>query len=179
MTTTEGFTDLPAAGTEVETLLGSLDRIRGRFAWKCGPLDAESMRATLGPSSMTLGGLLKHMAFVEDYFFTRCLWDRDLGPEWAAIDYDDPDWEWNTAADDSPPELMALWEGAVARSRTAVAEALPEGGLDRRAARGPWPELPSLRKMFVDVIEEYARHAGHADLIRESIDGLVGEDPPE
>ena len=178
VTLADGSIALPYAGTEVETLLGSLDRVRGRFAWKCGPLDAESMRATLGPSIMTLGGLLKHMAFVEDYFFTKCLFGRELGPEWATIDYDDPDWEWHTARDDDPEELVALWQGAVSRSRSAVADALADGGLDRVAVRAPFPELPTLRRMFVDMIEEYARHAGHADLIRESIDGLVGEDPP-
>ena len=73
---------------------------------------------------------------------------------------------------------MTLWEDAVARSRGAVAVALADGGLDRLAARNPWGEPQSLRRMIVDMNEEYARHTGHADLIRESIDGLVGEDPP-
>ena len=73
----------------------------------------------------------------------------------------------------------ALWNDAVARSRSAVAEALADGGLDRLAlgitdSRG---ESPSLRRILIDLIEEYARHVGHADLIRESVDGLTGEDP--
>ena len=65
------------------------------------------------------------------------------------------------------------------RSRAAIGAAYAEGGLDRLAAT-PWPDgsAPSLRRILVDIIEEYARHVGHADLIRESIDGLVGEDPP-
>jgi len=67
----------------------------------------------------------------------------------------------------------------VARSRSAVTEALPDGGLDQLARRA-WPDgrAPNLRRVLIDLIEEYARHVGHADLIRESVDGLVGEDPP-
>jgi hypothetical protein len=83
------------------------------------------------------------------------------------------------AADDTPEELFALWQGAVARSRSIVAEALTDGGPDQLARR-VWPDgrAPSLRRILLDLIEEYARHVGHADLVRESVDGLVGEDPP-
>jgi hypothetical protein len=75
---------------------------------------------------------------------------------------------------------MALWRGAVDRSRATMAEALADGGLDQLSLRG-WPDgrAPSLRRIMIDLIEEYARHVGHADLIRESVDGLVGEDPPD
>jgi hypothetical protein len=170
--------DLPTAGTETETLLGGLDRIRGTFAWKCGGLDAAGTRATLGPSSVTLGGLLKHMALVEDDMFSHKLLGREPAPMWRHVDWDaDPDWEWHSAADDMPEELMTLWQEAVARSRAAVAEAMGEGGLDCLVATTDWTEKPNLRRQVVDMIEEYARHTGHADLIRESVDGLVGEDP--
>jgi len=72
-----------------------------------------------------------------------------------------------------------MWQDAVVRSRAAVAEALAAGGLEQHAARG-WPDgrAPSLRRILIDLIGEYARHVGHADLLRESVDGLVGEDPP-
>jgi hypothetical protein len=96
------------------------------------------------------------------------------------VDWDsDPDWEWRTAAEDSPEQLMALWQDTVDRSRANVRQALAEGGLDQ-PVRLTWPDgrAPSLRRILVDLIEEYARHVGHADLIRESVDGLVGEDPP-
>lgn len=75
---------------------------------------------------------------------------------------------------------MALWQDAVARSRSQVEEALADGGLDRLAAgaTSAQGEAPSLRRLLIDMIEEYARHVGHADLIRESVDGLTGEDPP-
>jgi hypothetical protein len=73
---------------------------------------------------------------------------------------------------------MTLWEDAVERSRKAVAEALATGGIDQLAKRSRNGRSASLRYILVDLIEEYARHTGHADLIRESVDGLVGEGMP-
>ena len=171
----------PANGSEIETLVGALERNRRTFAWKCGGLGAEEMRRTLGPGSMTLGGLLKHLALVEDEYFTRQLTGApSLSPPFDEVDFDaDPDWEWRTAADDSPEELMALWESCVARSRENIAAAYAQGGPDVRSGVA-WSagEPPTLRRLVVDLIEEYARHTGHADLIRESVDGLVGEGLP-
>jgi uncharacterized damage-inducible protein DinB len=170
----------PVAGDETATLLGSLERQRATLAWKCAGLDAAGLRATLPPSSITLGGLLKHLTLVEDDYFSRRLLGRELGPPWDTVDWDsDPDWEWHSAAEDTPEQLLTLWQDAVARSRSAVIEALADGGLERLARR-TWPDgrAPSLRRLLIDLIEEYARHVGHADLIRESVDGLVGEDPP-
>jgi len=119
------MTELPAAGDETQTLLGVLDRNRRTFAWKCFGLDAAGMNTRLGPSTMTLGGLVKHLALVEDDMFSNRLFGRDPGAPWNAVDWDaDPDWEWRTAADDSPEELQALWEGAVERAHASVAEAL-------------------------------------------------------
>jgi hypothetical protein len=126
-----------------------------------------------------LGGLLKHLAAVEDDVFSVKLHGRDPHPPWNSVDWDaDPDWEWHSAVDDSPEQLVSLWQDAASRSRTLVAKALADGGLDR-LARYTWPDgrTPSLRRLLIDMIEEYARHVGHADLIRESVDGLVGEDP--
>jgi hypothetical protein len=172
---------IPVAGTEIETLIGSLERNRRTFAWKCSGLDAVALRRTVGASSMTIGGLLKHLALVEDEYLTRQLTGAaTLTPPFDAVDFDaDPEWEWRTAADDSPEELMVLWEECVARSREHVAAAYGEGGPDARS-RIAWMdgEPPMLRRIMVDLIEEYARHTGHTDLIRESIDGLVGEGPP-
>ena len=169
----------PAAGDETSTLLGSLERQRATFAWKCGGLDVAGLRAALPPSTITLGGLLKHLALIEDHYFSVRLLGREPAPPWDTVDWDaDPDWEWHSAAEDTPEKLYSLWHDAVARSRSAVAEALADGGLDRLTR--PWPDgrAPSLRRLLIDIIEEYARHVGHADLIRESVDGLVGEDPP-
>ena len=75
--------------------------------------------------------------------------------------------------------LYALWDGAVARTRARLDAALADGGLDQ-AARVAYPDgrRPSLRRLICDLIEEYGRHTGHADLLREAVDGRVGEDPP-
>jgi len=171
----------PAAGSEIETLVGALERNRRTFAWKCGGLDAAGLRRTVGASTITLCGLLKHLALVEDGYFTRQLTGApSLSPPFDAVDFEaDPDWEWRTAADDSPEHLMTLWEGCVARSRAHVAAAYDAAGPDARAGT-PWSsgEPPRLRLLMVDMVEEYARHTGHADLIRESVDGLVGEGVP-
>jgi uncharacterized damage-inducible protein DinB len=126
---------------------------------------------------MTLGGLLKHMAYVESHWFSRALHGHDRQPPWDAVDWTaHPDWEWESAADDTPEQLHAHWQATVERSRSLVADALSDGGLGR-LARQPWSDgrAPSLRWILLHMIEEYARHNGHADLLRESIDGATGE----
>ena len=168
----------PAAPNEIEALLGALHRNRRTFAWKTGGLDAAAMRQTLGPSAVTLGGLVKHLALVEDHYFTHQLLGREYPAAWSPV-AEHEDWEWTSAADDSPEVLRSLWLGAVARSEVALAETLAASGLDQPLAITTWTETPNLRRVLIDLIEEYARHTGHADLIRESIDGLVGEDAPE
>jgi hypothetical protein len=170
----------PVAGDETATLLGSLERQRATLAWKCTGLDSTGLRATVGASSMTLGGLLKHLALVEDDYCTGRLHGRELPAPWNTVDWDaEPDWEWRSAAGDTPEQLHALWQDAVTRSRSMVAAALAHGDLGQLCRRS-WPNgrAPSLRRILIDLIEEYARHVGHADLLRESVDGLVGEDPP-
>lgn len=169
----------PVAGDEAPTLLGSLERQRRTFAWKCSGLDAAGLAATVGRSSMTLGGLAKHLALIEDHYFTFRLLGRPLGAPWDAVDFDtDPDWEWRTGSEDGPGAL-GLWRAAVERSRQSAREALDAGGVDQ-LGKHTWPDgrTPSVRRILVDLIEEYARHVGHADLIREAVDGLTGEDPP-
>ncbi len=167
----------PHDAGEVETLRAFLDHHRATLAWKCRGLDADGLRATTAATTMTLGGLLKHLALVEDSWFTRWLHDRPMPEPWASADWDaDRDWEWHSAADDDPDELWRLWEESCARSRAAVDEALAAGGLDRPAVRRSEDgQAPSLRWILVHMIEEYARHNGHADLLREAVDGETGE----
>jgi hypothetical protein len=169
----------PIAGDEIATLVGSLDRQRWIFAWKCGGLDETGLKETVGASTLTLGGLLKHLALVEADYFSLRLHGRDPGPPWNTIDWaNEQGWEWRSAADDAPADLYRLWEDTADRSRALIDEALADGGLERRAVFPGGDDAPSLRRILIDIIEEYARHIGHADLIRESVDGLVGEDPP-
>jgi len=168
-----GYPEPPAVGSEAATLLGSLERQRATFKWKCADLDDARLRVSIGASTVTLGGLLKHLAYMEDINFSRDLAGRDLPPPWSRPGGLDA---WESAADDTADELYGLWEDAVARSRTAVAQALAKGGVDLVFGAGGREQ--SLRRLLVDFIEEYGRHTGHADLIRESIDGRVGEDPP-
>ena len=96
------------------------------------------------------------------------------GAPWDTVDWRaDPDWDWHSAAADTPEQLRALWRETVARSERIVAELGPD--LDRPAATAHHEDTPNLRYVLIHLIEEYARHNGHADLIRESIDGTVGE----
>src|ERR1700704_2133477 len=127
----QGRPEPPLAADETATLLGFLEYQRATLAWKCAGLDAAGLRATVGASSMTLGGMLKHLALVEDNWFSRSLHARDRQPPWDTVDWKaDPDWEWHSAAQDSPEQLHTLWHDAVARSRSLVAEALAGGGLE-------------------------------------------------
>ncbi len=170
----------PLAGTEEEHLLGALDRLRTTFRWKAGGLDAAGLAHRIPPSTLTLGRLLKHLAFAEDVMFTWKLHGTSPGEPWTAVEPAEMhDWSFASADADEPAALYALWDAAAERARARVAEALADGGLDRPAWIGVDGQHASLRRLLCDLVEEYGRHTGHADLLRESWDGLVGEDPPE
>jgi hypothetical protein len=167
----------PLAGSETEHLVGALDRLRTTFRWKADDLDAAGLQTRVGASSLTLGGLLKHLASrgsLPPPSSAASIGRRGTPPRDGS-----DDWDFTSAADDSPDELYALWDGAVERSRARLDAALADGGLDQlvhaSAADG---RHASLRRLVCDLIEEYGRHTGHADLLREAVDGLVGEDPP-
>ena len=169
----------PLEGGEVATLLGFLDYQRATLEWKCRGLTDDQLRATLPPSPITLGGLLKHLACVEDSWFTEVVAGRPAVEPWASVDLQaDPEWNWRSAALDSGEYLRALWTEGVSRSRAVVQDQLRSGEETAlRATHADWqlPHPVSLRWVLVHLIEEYARHNGHADLIRESIDGLTGD----
>ena len=169
----------PLAGGELAALLGSLDRLRGYLLWKCGGLDAEGIRATLPPSTVTLGGLLKHLSAVEAVTFAWKLHGRRPFPPFDRADWDgDPGFHWRVEEDDTPESLEALFRASVAQGRALVDEAVAAGGLGGRAHVSDGAgNHANVRRLVYDMIEEYGRHVGHADLIRESVDGLVGEDP--
>ncbi len=180
MTSNDTPWEPPLAGTETEQLTGALDRLRTTFRWKADGLDSAGLQARVGASALTLGGLLKHLAACEDYMFTAKLRGAPPGEPWQSFGWDGgDDWEFASAAADSPEQLYALWDGAVQRSRARLGAALADGGLDQPVhAASSDGRHASLRRLVCDLIEEYGRHTGHADLLREAIDGRVGEDPP-
>lgn len=165
--------------TERSVLTEMLDQQRTILRWKAGGLDRDAMTTTTAASSLHLAGIVKHMTRVEQDWFAWVF--QGLMPEepWRSRLYGpDPevDWEFHSAVDDDPEELLAAYDAACERSRGIVA-ATPS--LDQQAERdfGEWPS-PTLRWILAHMIEETARHNGHADLLREFIDGQVGEDPP-
>jgi uncharacterized damage-inducible protein DinB len=167
-------TDPDTTGGELTLLSQFLDYHRATLAQKASGLDRRQLGARLGPSTLTLAGLVKHMALVEDSWFGKVLLGREPDEPWASVDWDaDPDWEFHTAVDDEPADLLALSAGGCERSRAAVVEV---GDLDRLAAKPSRQGEPfNLRWIMLHMIEETARHNGHADLLRENIDGVTGE----
>ncbi|RLE26293.1 MAG: DinB family protein [Actinobacteria bacterium] len=160
---------------ETEVLVEFLDFYRAVIARKAEGLIAEELRRTTASSSLTLAGLVKHMALVEDSWFTVRLANHAIPEPWVSANWDeDEDWELTSALEDSPQELLSLFDEACDRSRAVVA-AQPsldtEMPPDQSGDRGP----SNLRWIMVHMIEEYARHAGHADFLREAIDGKTGD----
>lgn len=172
----------PLSGTEVEALRGSLTRVRTTFRWKADGLDLDGLSGTVGASTLTLGSLLKHLACVEDEKFGASLSGAGYGPPWAGMpEFGGPPSEYvfSTAGLEAA-DLYRVWDDAVRRSEERLSAALADADLGQRIAMGADDGyVVSLRRLLFDLLEEYGRHTGHADLIREAVDGLVGEDPPE
>jgi uncharacterized damage-inducible protein DinB len=169
-----GRPEPPLAADEVATVLGFLDYQRATLAWKCRDLTDEQLRSPLHPTTMTLAGMLRHMARVEDGWFTDVVAERGVPQPWASMPWGA---EWAEALTMDGAQLRRDWQEAVDRSRAVVARELAAGpeGIDRTHAAWGGEGHPSLRWVLVHMIEEYARHNGHADLLREAIDGQTGE----
>jgi len=168
----------PLAGSEVEHLVGALNRLRATFRWKAADLDAAGLSFRLPGVSLTLGGLLKHLSSVEHYTFTVKVDGQAQDEPWRSLDPSlADDWDFTSAAHNSPEELCDLYDRSVARSRRRLDDLLSDGGLDQLVHAAHGNDHASLRRLVVDLIEEYGRHTGHADLLREALDGRVGEDP--
>ena len=169
-----GRPDMPLAGNEVETLLGFLEYQRATLDWKCHGLDDEQLRAALPPTAMTLGGMLMHLARVEDNWFSEVVGESARSQPWAGMDWAA---EWEDAAAYTGDDLRQMWADRVDRSRRVVAARLDTGATALDSTHPAWGGQghPSLRWVLVHMIEEYARHNGHADLLREAIDGETGE----
>ncbi len=161
---------------ERTTLTAMLDLQRSILRWKAAGLTRAQASTTLGPSSLHLAGLIKHMTLVEEGWFVTGFLGGEHSPPFDTVDWDaDPDWEFRTAADDDLDDLLAAYDAACDRSREIVAAA---ESLDDRSVRHRDGEPVNLRWVLVHMLEETARHAGHADLLREAIDGSVGDPPP-
>jgi uncharacterized damage-inducible protein DinB len=172
--------DPPNSGSEAEILLAFLDYHRATLRLKTDGLDAAQLDQRLPPSTMTLGGLLKHLAYVDDWWVNQVYADNPPPEPWGSVDWKaDGDWDWHSAAQDTPEQLRALYDETVATSDRIVHEALAHPNALESSSRRTFRSDPTLRHnlrwILVHLIEEYARHNGHADLLRESIDGSVGD----
>ena len=148
-----------------------LDLYRGIVKRKLRGLSEEDATRRLVPSMTTLAGIVKHLRWVEMNWFQRVLAGRpaeDLPPvPWSD---DDPDADFRMEPGETVEQLIASYDEACAGSRAEAAiRSLDDTGLHRRTG------TVSLRWIYVHMIEEYARHNGHADLIREAIDGVTGD----
>lgn len=164
----------PRAQNEPDTLRAFLDFYRTVLARKAAGLSDEQLNTTLAPSPLTIGGLVYHMAMVEDSWFADRFANNGAPEPWASAPWDDDnDWEFTAAKERTGEQILAQFTESVGRSREVVASA---DSLEQLSALGGPSNTPwNLRWILVHMIEEYARHCGHADLIRESIDGVTGD----
>jgi uncharacterized damage-inducible protein DinB len=165
---------IPKQASERDTLVAFLDYYRELLIDKASGLSDEQLHTRLPPSTLTLGALINHAALVEDDWFTLDFAGQPLPEPWASAPFeDDRDWEFNTAHEVPTEELFARYRSAIARSRDVLGVVDDLGELSQRTGRDG--EQWSMRWILVHMIEETARHCGHADFIRESIDGAVGD----
>ncbi len=159
---------LPTVADERELLVAYLDHYRATVEQKCSGVQAERLNdRTMPPSTMTLHGLLRHLAGVEQWWFHHQFAGEDIELVYYSDEWPEQDFE-----DLSGPfeDVLATWHAICARSREIVAShALDDTGTIERSG-----ERISLRAVLLKMITEYARHCGHADFLREAIDGATG-----
>lgn len=159
----------PLLGSERETLRAFLDYHRATLAMKCrGLTDEELRQRSMPPSTLSLLGLVRHMAEVERAWFRRVFEDNEAPMVWSdVIDFQAA----YDASASTRAEAFAAWEAEVETSRRIEEEA---ASLDLAGHQPRWGEDVSLRMVMVHVLLEYGRHNGHADFLREGVDGTVG-----
>ncbi|WP_055585474.1 DinB family protein [Peterkaempfera griseoplana] len=159
----------PLTAGERETLRAFLDYHRATLAMKCDGLsDEELRRRSMPPSTLTLLGLVRHMAEVERTWFRRVINAEDIPLVWS----DEGDYQVAYNAETSTrAEAFDAWQAEVEHSRRIEREA---ESLDVTGYQKSWGEKVSLRLVMLHLIHEYARHNGHADFLREGVDGTVG-----
>ena len=169
-----GRPHVPRAADELSTLLGFLDYQRATLEWKCRGLTDEQLGARLPTTVVTLGGLLKHLARAEDYWFAECVGEGEEPEPWATMPWAA---EWQDFSEQTGDELRQLWTQRVDAARQVVAARVASDASALDTTHPAWggQDRVSLRWVLVHMIEEYARHNGHADLLREAVDGETGE----
>ncbi|MER5969678.1 DinB family protein [Streptomyces sp. NPDC002055] len=167
--TTDDRTAPPHAGSERETLRAFLDYHRATLARKCeGLTDEELRQQSMPPSTLSLLGLVRHLAEVERAWFRRVFEDNEAPMVWSrTIDFQAA----YDASRSTRSEAFAAWEAEVENSRRIEREA---ASLDLTGHQPRWGTAVSLRMVLVHVLLEYGRHNGHADLLREGVDGVTG-----
>ncbi|AWL32435.1 DinB family protein [Streptomyces sp. CAI-21] len=159
----------PVNGSERESLRGHLDFHRATLLAKCAGLTTEQLRTKSSPpSALSLLGLVRHMAEVERAWFRRTFAGEEIGLVWS------PEGDFQVAYDAARAdagEAFAVWQAEVAHARRIEAAA---ASLDETAWSPRWEAEVSLRAIMLHLIHDYARHNGHADLLREGVDGAVG-----
>ncbi|WP_285101430.1 DinB family protein [Promicromonospora sp. MEB111] len=167
--------DIPFTADEKQTLLGILAFQRDTLRWKVSGLSSTLLAYRHAPSTLSLGGLLKHLAVIEAAWVNVTFAGTVETPTWYAQYKEQEgrnDWTFSTAADDSPEQLLAWLDEAQRTTEQIVAET---ADLDTIAQEKFWDgQEATLRWILLHLIQEYARHLGHADLLREAIDGSVG-----
>jgi uncharacterized damage-inducible protein DinB len=161
--------EAPLAGDERTMLETFLDFQRGVVLRKVAELDDEGLRRRVTLSGLSLLGLLKHLAYVERWWFRAVFAGEEVPFPWTD---DDPDADWHPDPTETADQIRGLYEDEVRRAREIVARA----SLDDVAARprNERDEGPTLRWILFHMLEEYARHLGHADIMRELVDGRTG-----
>ena len=161
----------PVLGDERATLLDYLGSYRLTLEMKCAGLTAQELATrSVPPSNLSLLGLVRHLAQVEQSWFRRCMAGEDVPYLYRTADDRDADFTGAVGDDDVVADAWARWREEVSNAEDFVdtAESLDLVSAD--------PDEPiNLREVLVHLIEEYARHCGHADLLRECIDGATGQ----
>ncbi|MGR7025591.1 DinB family protein [Geodermatophilus sp. URMC 62] len=167
-------TDPPETGDETTVLSAYLAYQRETLLLKTEGLTREQLATTLPPSSLTLAGLLYHLALVEESWAVQRFAGQPEPAPWNDVDWDaTPDWEFETAVGLEPDELRERYREAARRTDAVVAAAGSLDALSVAPLRNG--NRFSLRWVLLHLVEETARHNGHADLLREAVDGVVGE----
>ncbi len=178
----------PTNASEIVMLGAFLDYHRATLLQKMAGLSDSDLRrgpmtefkAVTAPElkaepGITLLGLVKHLAYVERWWFQAVFGGREVFFPWSEAD---PDADWRVEPDETTAQIRQLYKEETVKSRQIVADTLKEAGNETAAmktwAKNPGFEQFSLRWVIIHMIEETARHNGHADILREAIDGVTG-----